>query len=83
MSEDDKKFVETTKNALKTYMEGVKIYMYLYIIEGFDMPAKDLNGTSDPYLVVKMGPDVINVINFLSNVVKKEIYSRDQQSAVQ
>lgn len=31
-SDDDIKFEETTKKALQSYMNGVKIYMFLYIV---------------------------------------------------
>lgn len=35
--------------------------MYLYILEAFNIPQKDLFSKSDPYLVVKVGKKVQNV----------------------
>lgn len=61
-SEDDLLFEQKGKKSLQNFMSNVKVYMFLYIIEGFDLPAKDLTGTSDPYLVIKVGTDTINVL---------------------
>ena len=49
--------------------------MYLYILEAFNIPQKDLFSKSDPYLVVKIGKKIQNVINLI-NIVPKIIFLR-------
>jgi hypothetical protein len=44
--------------------------MYLYILEAFNLPDKDLMSKSDPYLIIKIGDKVLNVISILCTVLK-------------
>lgn len=48
--------------------------MYLYILEAFNLPDKDLMSKSDPYLIVKIGEKVLNVIFYIMYSLKANTF---------
>lgn len=50
------------RKRLKNFLKIQKFHMYLYILEAFNIPEKDLLSKSDPYLIIRVGDKVINVI---------------------
>jgi hypothetical protein len=48
--------------------------MYLYILEAYNIPSKDMFSKSDPYIVVKVGKKTFNVTIHFKNLVQKIIH---------
>ena len=46
---------------MQNFLRNQKFHMYLYILEAFNIPDKDLLSKSDPYLIIKLGDKVLNV----------------------
>jgi len=64
---------EQDKKRLKNFLKVQKFHMYLYILEGFKIPEMDLLSKSDPYLVVKIGENVLNVTYLVSCSFRRSI----------
>ncbi len=56
---------EQERRRLKNFLKVQKFHMYLYILEAFNIPEKDLLSKSDPYLVIKVGEKTLNVSLFI------------------
>ena len=50
-----------------------KYVVRLYILNGYQIVPKDLNGSSDPYIIVKNGTRKENIINDVSNAKKRTL----------
>lgn len=52
---------EQERRKLRNFLKTQKFHLYLYILEAFNIPEKDLFSKSDPYLIIKIGDKVLNV----------------------
>ena len=60
-TEEEKSFKQHKSKMMQKFMQKNKVWLYLYVLEGFNLPQRDMFSLSDPYLIIKAGDQKIDV----------------------
>ena len=72
-----RKCSSNTSLILKQILKPQKLYLRLYILSGTKLIPRDFDGSSDPYLVIKIGTEQRSTRNdYIPNTLEPEFYYR-------